>query len=150
MAEQEKPHIGLAIIGHVDHGKSTLVGRLLADTGNISPRVLEKLKEEALAKGKATFELAYVTDDLPEERARCQTIRTQIKEFSTSKNNFTIADAPGHTDYFSQMTTGTRQADAAILVVDATNGAQLQTREHMFIAKTFGIEQIIVAITRMD
>ena len=150
MAEQIKPHIGLAIIGHVDHGKSTLVGRLLVDTGRVSGRELEKLKEEAHRLGKNTFELAYVTDDLPEERAEGVTKRMQIKEFSTPRNNFTIADAPGHPDYFSNMIRGTRQADAAVLVVDAAKGMQLQTREHMFVARTMGIEQIIVAINKMD
>jgi elongation factor 1-alpha len=148
--ELEKQNINAVFIGHVDHGKSTLVGRLLYETGQIDKSVIDRYKAEAEKAGKATFEYAWVMDDLKEERERGLTIRAQIKEFSTSKYKFTISDAPGHKDFISNMIRGSRQADAAVIVVSAKEGVQEQTREHMMIAKTFGLEQVIVAVNKMD
>lgn len=146
----EKPHMDIVFIGHVDHGKSTLVARLLLETGSIDPHLIDKYREQAKAKGKASFELAWVMDDLKEERERGVTIRAQIKEFSTDKYNFTISDAPGHKDFIGNMIRGTRVAEAAIVVVAAPEGVKPQTKEHLMLAKTFGIEQIIIAINKMD
>jgi len=146
----EKPHLNLVFIGHVDHGKSTLVGRTLLDTGAIQQYVIDKFKEEAQAKGKATFEFAWVMDQLKEERERGVTIDVAHKKFVTDKYYFTIIDAPGHRDFVKNMITGTSQADAAVLVVNASKGPEAQTKEHIFLARTLGVNQMIVAINQMD
>jgi len=146
----KKPHINLVVIGHVDHGKSTTVGRLLYEAGAVDEQTLTKLKEEAKEKGKAGFEFAYVMDTIKEERERGVTIDLTYKKFETKKYDFTIIDAPGHKDFIKNMITGTSQADAAVLVVAATNSVQEQTKEHAFLAKTLGVGQLIVAVNKMD
>ncbi len=150
MAERKKPHINLAVIGHVDHGKSTLVGRLLYETGNIPAHIIEQYRKEAEAKGKGTFEFAWVMDNLKEERERGLTIDVSHQKFETDKYYFTIVDCPGHRDFVKNMITGASQADAAILVVAAPDGVMAQTKEHVFLARTLGINQLIVAINKMD
>lgn len=145
-----KPHLNLVFIGHVDHGKSTTVGRILFDTGSIDPHELENLKKLAEQMGKATFEYAFVMDQVKEERERGLTIDVAHKRFDTDKYYFTIIDAPGHRDFVKNMITGTSQADAAVLVVGAAEGVQTQTKEHVFLARTLGVEQLIVAINKMD
>jgi len=146
----EKEHVNLVTIGHIDHGKSTLVGRLLFDTGAIREETLRKLKEEAKEKKKETFEFAFVMDKLKEERERGVTIDLAFKEFNTQKYYYTIIDAPGHRDFIKNMIVGTSQADIAILVVSAKEGIQEQTKEHAYLAKILGIGQMIVAINKMD
>jgi len=146
----EKPHLNLVFIGHVDHGKSTAVGRLLSDTGHIEPYLIEKYRKLAEEKGKATFEFAWVMDSLKEERERGVTIDVSHKRFNTDKYYFTIIDAPGHRDFVKNMITGTSQADAAVLVVSAIEGPQAQTKEHIFLARTLGVTQLIVALNKMD
>ena len=146
----QKPHLNLVFIGHVDHGKSTTVGRILLDTGNIRQEEIDKYRQEAEAKGKATFEFAWVMDELKEERERGVTIDIAHRRFDSQKYYFTIIDAPGHRDFVKNMITGTSQADAAVLVVSAAEGIQEQTREHIFLARTLGVSQIIVAINKMD
>jgi elongation factor 1-alpha len=146
----EKPHLNLVFIGHVDHGKSTAVGRLLSDTGHIEPYLIEKYRKLAEEKGKATFEFAWVMDSLKEERERGVTIDVSHKRFNTDKYYFTIIDAPGHRDFVKNMITGTSQADAAVLVVSAIEGPQAQTKEHIFLARTLGVTQMIVALNKMD
>jgi len=150
MADKKKPHINLAVIGHVDHGKSTLVGRLLYETGNIPQHLIEQYRKEAEQKGKATFEFAWVMDNLKEERERGLTIDVSHQKFETDKYYFTIVDCPGHRDFVKNMITGASQADAAILVVAAPDGVMAQTKEHVFLARTLGINQLIVAINKMD
>ena len=145
-----KPHLNLIFIGHVDHGKSTLVGRLMYDMGVVKPQELEKMKKEAEALGKSTFEFAFFLDTTMEERKRGVTIDLSHIRFETDKYYFTIIDAPGHRDFVKNMITGTSQADAAVLVVAVKEGVQPQTREHAFLSRIMGIKQMIVAINKMD
>jgi len=146
----KKPHLNLVFIGHVDHGKSTTVGRVLFDTGAISDVELRKLKEEAARLGKATFEFAFIMDVQKEERERGLTIDIAHKEFQSKKYHFTIIDAPGHRDFVKNMITGTSQADAAVLIISAKEGIQSQTKEHAFLAKTLGVKQLIIGLNKMD
>ncbi|MCK5107331.1 MAG: translation elongation factor EF-1 subunit alpha [Nanoarchaeota archaeon] len=147
---REKKHMNLVFIGHVDHGKSTTVGRLMYDSGNIDEQTMRKLKEEAAANGKAGFEFAYTMDNLKEERERGVTIDLAHKKFETANLDFTIIDAPGHKDFIKNMITGASQADAAVLVVAANDGVNAQTKEHVFLSKTLGVGQLIIAINKMD
>ena len=146
----DKPHMNLVVIGHVDHGKSTLVGRLMLDTDQFPAHVIEQFKKEATEKGKGSFFLAWVMDNLKEERERGVTIDVAHKKFDTDKYYFTIIDAPGHRDFVKNMITGASQADAAILTCSAIEGPQAQTKEHVFLSKTLGIDQLIVAVNKMD
>ena len=145
-----KPHINLVFIGHVDHGKSTTVGRLMFDAGVIDEATMRKLKEKAENLGKAGFEFAFVMDNLKEEQERGVTIDLAHKKFETDKYYFTIIDAPGHKDFIKNMITGASQADAAVLVVAANDSVMAQTKEHVFLSKTLGVGQLIVAINKMD
>jgi len=147
-----KPHINLVFIGHVDHGKSTTVGRLLYDSGVIDEVTMRKLKEKAKELGKSGFEFAFVMDNLKEEQERGVTIDLSHKKFETQKYYFTIIDAPGHKDFIKNMITGAAQADAGVLVVSANpgDGVQAQTKEHVFLSKTLGVDQLIIAVNKMD
>jgi elongation factor 1-alpha len=149
MAEA-KPHLNLAFIGHVDHGKSTTVGRLMFETGAVDPHVIEEYKKEAASKGKATFEFAWVMDSLKEERERGVTIDIAHQKFNTDKFYFTVVDCPGHRDFVKNMITGASQADAAVLVVSAIDGVQAQTREHVFLSRTLGVNQLIIGMNKID
>ncbi|MCG1002039.1 MULTISPECIES: translation elongation factor EF-1 subunit alpha [Halobacterium] len=146
----DERHQNLAVIGHVDHGKSTMVGRLLYETGSVPEHVIEQHKEEAEEKGKGGFEFAYVMDNLAEERERGVTIDIAHQEFSTDEYEFTIVDCPGHRDFVKNMITGASQADNAVLVVAADDGVAPQTREHVFLSRTLGIDELIVAVNKMD
>jgi elongation factor 1-alpha len=142
--------MNLAVIGHIDHGKSTTVGRMMFETGAVPAHIIEGYRKEAESKGKATFEFAWVMDNLKEERERGITIDIAHKRFDTAKFYFTVVDCPGHRDFVKNMITGTSQADAAVLVVDAAQGPQAQTKEHIFLARTLGVKQVIVGINKMD
>jgi len=146
----EKPHFNLAVIGHIDHGKSTLVGRLLFETGAIGGHVIDTYRKEAQAKGKDSFEFAWVMDNLKEERERGITIDVAHRRFDTDKYYFTIVDCPGHRDFVKNMITGASQADAALLVVAANDGVMAQTKEHVFLSQTLGINQLIIFVNKMD
>ena len=147
---KEKTHINLVFIGHVDHGKSTTVGRLLYDSKNIGEQAMRKLTEKAKELGKAGFEFAFVMDNLKEEQERGVTIDLAHKRFDTEKYYFTIIDAPGHKDFIKNMITGAAQADAGVVCVAATEGVQAQTKEHIFLSRTLGVNQLIIAINKMD
>ncbi|MEN6552465.1 MAG: translation elongation factor EF-1 subunit alpha [Methanobacterium sp.] len=135
-----KEHINLAFIGHVDHGKSTLVGHVLLQSGAIA--------EQQLSDGENKFR--FVMDKLTEERERGVTIDLAHAKFETPKYEFTIVDCPGHRDFVKNMITGASQADAAVLVVAIDDGIMPQTKEHIFLARTLGINQLIIGINKMD
>jgi elongation factor 1-alpha len=154
-----KPHLNLVIIGHVDHGKSTCMGHLLLLKGAISDRAIREHESEAKRIGVRADEVKYawVLDKLKEERERGITIDLAFWKFETSKYFFTVIDAPGHRDFVKNMITGTSQADAALLIVSAKKGGYEagtgpggQTREHIFLAYTLGVSQVLVGITKMD
>ena len=148
--DKSKPHLNIVFVGHVDHGKSTTVGRLLLDSGHIEAHVIEKFEKEASERGKAGFGFAYVMDGLKEERERGITIDVAHKEFFTPKYYYTVIDAPGHRDFVKNMITGTSQADAAVLCVAANDGVNAQTKEHAFLARVLGVKQLIVNVNKMD
>jgi elongation factor 1-alpha len=148
----ELPKINIMTAGHVDHGKSTLLGRLLYDAGAVRDDQLRKLKDVAKELKRETFEFAFVMDKLKEERERGLTIDIMHQPFQTKKYFYTIIDCPGHRDFVKNMITGTSQADAAIFVVSAKEGEgiQEQTKEHAFLLKVMGVNQMVVAINKMD
>ncbi|MCD6357299.1 MAG: translation elongation factor EF-1 subunit alpha [Thermoprotei archaeon] len=153
----KKPHLNLVVIGHVDHGKSTLMGRFLYEIGAVDERIIREYEEEAKKLGRETWKFAWVLDKLKEERERGLTIDLGFYKFETRKYFFTLIDAPGHRDFVKNMVTGASQADCALLVVSAKEGEYEagispggQTREHAFLAKTMGVDQIMVAINKMD
>ncbi|MBZ9570013.1 translation elongation factor EF-1 subunit alpha [Methanobrevibacter sp. TMH8] len=135
-----KEHINLAFIGHVDHGKSTLVGHVLLQAGAVA--------EQQLDEGENKFR--FLMDKLGEERERGVTIDLAHAKFETPKYEYTIVDCPGHRDFVKNMITGASQADAAVLVVDVVDGVQPQTKEHIYLSMTLGIRQLIIAINKMD
>ncbi|MFH1821663.1 MAG: translation elongation factor EF-1 subunit alpha [Methanobacteriota archaeon] len=143
-----KPHMNLITIGHVDHGKSTTLGRLFFDKGVVREDDIKKF--EAMGDKGKTFKFAWVMDGLKEERERGLTIDLAHKKFETDKHYFTIIDAPGHRDFVKNMITGASQADAAVLVVAADDGIMPQTREHAALAFTLGVGQLVVVINKMD
>ena len=148
--DRSKPHRNIVFIGHVDHGKSTTVGRLLLDSGHIEQHVIEKNEKLAAESGKAGFGLAYVMDGLKEERERGITIDVAHKEFFTPNFYWTIIDAPGHRDFVKNMITGASQADTAVLLCAANDGINAQTKEHAFLAKVLGVKGLIVHVNKMD
>jgi len=147
-----KPHINLMTAGHVDSGKSTLLGRLLYDSGAIREEEMRKLKSTAEELKKETWEFAYAVDTTKEERSRGLTIDIMHRPFESKKWFFTVIDAPGHRDFVKNMITGASQADAAIFVVSCKQGegVQEQTIEHAQLLKVLGVGQLVVAMNKMD
>jgi len=141
--------LNLVIVGHVDHGKSTLIGRLLCDTGSLPPETLEALRRASGAQGR-DVEFAHAMDHLAEERADAMTIDTAQAFFRSPRREVVIIDAPGHRELTRNMVTGASQAEAAVLVVDATEGLREQTRRHAYLLALLGIGQVAVLINKMD
>ena len=144
------PKINLVVIGHKDHGKSTLIGRLLYDSKAILEQKLQEIQTELERSGKKEFEFAFLLDSLEEERKGGLTIDIIQTPFKSKKYAYTVIDCPGHREFIKKMLTGASQADAAVLVVSAKEGIEAQTRQHAFLAKTLGITQLVVAINKMD
>jgi len=145
----EKEDMKIVIVGHVDHGKSTLIGRLFFDTDSLPEEKKREIESICKDQGK-DVEFAFVMDHLEEERDQGITIDTAQTFFKTKKRNYVIIDAPGHKEFLKNMITGASQAEVAILIVDGQEGVQEQTRRHAYILSFLGIEQIIVVINKMD
>jgi elongation factor 1-alpha len=158
MSASKKPHMNLVVVGHVDNGKSTIVGHLLVDMGVIDQRTIDAFAKESEATGKGdTFKYAWVLDSIKDERERGITIDLAFQKFETSKYFYTLIDAPGHRDFIKNMITGASEADVAILVVSTKSGETEaatdpggQAREHAFLSRTLGVGQMTVALNKMD
>jgi len=156
--QEQKPHINLVVIGHVDAGKSTLMGRLLYEYGMVNQKTMHKYHKEAAQTGKSSFAYAWVLDCHDEERARGITVDVSTHYFETPHRCITLLDSPGHKDFIPAMISGASQSDAAILVINSKTGDfetgfdanTGQTREHALIAKSLGVQQMIVAVNKMD
>ncbi len=144
-----KEDMNIVIVGHVDHGKSTLMGRLLADTGSLPEGKLEQVKETCRRNAKP-FEYAFLLDALKDEQAQGITIDTARCFFKTEKRDYIILDAPGHIEFLKNMITGASRAEAALLMIDAKEGVQENSRRHAYMLSMLGIRQIAVVINKMD
>jgi sulfate adenylyltransferase large subunit len=145
----EKETIKIVIVGHVDHGKSTMIGRLLFETNSLPKGKIEEIKRVSKELGKEA-ELAYLVDQLKEERERNVTIDTTQIFFRTRKKNYVIIDAPGHVEFIKNMITGASLAEAAVLIVDTQEGVREQTRRHAYLLSLLGLSKVIVVFNKMD
>jgi len=145
----EQESVNIVIVGHVDHGKSTLIGRLMYDTNCLPPSKIEEIKAASEHLGKV-MEFSFVMDHLEEERKQGITIDTAQIFFKTAHRSFVIIDTPGHRDFMKNMITGTSMAEAALLIIDAAEGVMDQTRRHCYVLHLLGFHHIIVAVNKMD
>ncbi len=141
--------MNIAIVGSVDHGKSTLIGRLLYDTNSLPKEKIEEIEKTCRLLNQK-LEFAYIVDALEEERKQRKTIETAQTFFRHNGKEFMIIDAPGHKEFIKNMVTGVSQADAAILIVDVNEGVTEQTKRHAYLLKLLGIKDVVVAINKMD
>jgi len=139
----------IVIVGHVDHGKSTLIGRLFYDTGSIPEVRYQEIAATCKSQGRE-FEFAYLMDALEEERDQNITIDTASTFFRTAKRPYVIIDAPGHKQFLKNMITGASSADAAILLVDGAEGVREQTKRHAYVLSLLGIRQVVVTVNKLD
>jgi bifunctional enzyme CysN/CysC len=145
----QSPQVRIVIVGHVDHGKSTLVGRLLHETGSLPDGKLEMLKAVSERRGMP-FEWSFLLDALQTERDQGITIDTTQIRFRTPSRDIVLIDAPGHAEFLRNMITGASQADAAVLIIDALEGVRDQTRRHGYLLHLLGVKQVAVVINKMD
>lgn len=157
LAQKSRPCVNLVVVGHVDSGKSTLVGHLLYKIGQISGKQMHRMEVDSQRSGKASFKYAWALDETAEERARGVTIDIALTKFQTRTKDIVLLDAPGHVDFIPAVISGAAQADAALLVIDATRGefetgfnAGGQTREHTFLVRSLGVKSIVVVVNKMD
>ncbi|MDD5433937.1 MAG: GTP-binding protein [Nitrospira sp.] len=146
---KEEHSLPIVIVGHVDHGKSTLIGRLLYDTGSLPEGKIEEIRMASEATGRE-MEFSFLMDHLEEERERGITIDISQTFFSSDKRRYVIIDAPGHKEFLKNMITGSSQAEAALLLVDIAEGIRDQTRRHAFILSMLGLKQIAVIVNKID
>ena len=139
----------VVFVGHVDHGKSTLIGRILHDTESLPEGKIDQIKQACAAEGME-FEFAFVLDALLEEQEQNVTIDTTQIPFRTSRRRYAIIDAPGHKEFLKNMITGASNADAAVLVIAASEGVREQSRRHAYLLTLLGIKQVIVVVNKMD
>ena len=143
------PMMSIVVVGHVDHGKSTVVGRLLADTGVLPQGKLEQVKQSCERNGRP-FEYAYLIDALKDERSQGITIDAARVFFKSARRHYIINDAPGHVEFLKNMVTGASRAEAALLVIDAQEGIRENSRRHGYLLGMLGIKKIIVLVNKMD
>lgn len=148
-SEAIREQMNIVIVGHVDHGKSTVVGRLFADTGSLPQGKLEAVRKECERTGKP-FEYAFLLDALSDEQDQGITIDTARSFFKTAKRDYIIIDAPGHIEFLKNMISGAARAEAAVLVIDAKEGVRENSRRHGYILSMLGIRQILVCVNKMD
>src|SRR3569623_1008893 len=148
-ASGERPQVSIVIVGHVDHGKSTLVGRLLHETGSLPDGKLEMLKAVSARRGMP-FEWSFLLDALQTERDQGITIDTTQIRFRTNSRDIVLIDAPGHAEFLRNMITGASQADGAVLIIDALEGVRDQTRRHGYLLHLLGVKQVAVVVNKMD
>ena len=141
--------LSFVIVGHVDHGKSTLIGRLLFDSDSLPPDKIKEIKKASGGQGRRT-EFAYLLDHLEEERKQGITIDTTQVFFKSPNRRYVIIDAPGHVEFVRNMITGASQAEAAVLIVDAAEGVKEQTRRHSYMLSLLGLNQVVVVLNKMD
>ena len=147
--KMEKELMNIVIAGHVDHGKSTVMGRLFADTGNLPEGKLEAIRERCKRESKK-FEYAFLLDALKDEQSQGITIDVARAFFSTDKRDYLIIDAPGHIEFLKNMITGAARAEAGLLVIDANEGVMENSKRHGYMLSLLGIRQVIVIVNKMD
>jgi bifunctional enzyme CysN/CysC len=150
MMTNRNPPLTVVVAGHVDHGKSTLVGRLLLEAGAIPPEKLAALREQSRRRGLDEPEWSFVTDALQSERDQGITIDISQARFSTTSRDYLLIDVPGHKEFLRNMVTGSATAHAALLVVDAAEGVSEQTRRHAYVLRLLGVGQVIVVVNKID
>ena len=148
-ATDARQRMDIVVIGHVDHGKSTLIGRLLADTGSLPQGRLEAVQAQCRRNAKP-FEYAFLLDALKDEQAQGITIDTARCFFKTARRDYIIIDAPGHMEFLKNMISGAARAEAGLLVIDAKEGVQENSRRHGYLVSLLGIRQIAVCVNKMD
>src|SRR5438046_8514695 len=144
-----KPKLRVVFVGHVDHGKSTLIGRILHDTGSLPEGKIEQIKKACAAEGMG-FEFAFLLDALLEEQKQNVAIDAPESPFRTPRRQYAIIDAPGHKEFLKNMITGASRADAAILVISADEGVREKSRRHAYLLSMLGIKHLIVVVNKMD